>query len=164
MPISCCTMEKLSAFLSVIGRRVLSKWVPFSSATGWDTTITGNGTELPPTWPWPPWTPGHEKRSLSDIFFCCSFYYLCRVFHKTWSLRFQLQNPGGELQESDYFRSLQLRSVEVTDKTPLCPVFTGVLGEIHTQVPIHTQQALYLWRHLRACPCFFKWVSSGWDY
>lgn len=164
MPISCCTMEKLSAFLSAIGRQVLSKWVPFLlqlAETPPLQVMAQNCHQLDHD---PPWTPGDEKRSLSDIFFCCSFYYLCRVFHKTWSLRFQLQNPGGELQESDYFRSLQLRSVEVTDKTPLCPVFTGVLGEIHTKVPIHTQQALYLWRHLRACPCFFKWVSSGWDY
>lgn len=75
------------------------------------------------------------RRLLSDIFFYCSFDYLLRAFHKTWSFLFQLQNPGGELQESDYFCFLQLRSVEVTDKAPLCPVFTGVLGKSTLRYP-----------------------------
>lgn len=163
MPISCYTMEKLSAFLSAIGRRVLSKWVPFLlqlAETPPLQVMAQNCHQLDHD---PSWTPGDKYY---QIFFLLlsTFIIYARVFHKTWSLLYQLQNPAGELQESDYFSPPQLSSVEVTDKTPLCPAFTGVLGKFTLRSPYLHSKPFTFWGISIACSRFFKWVSSGWEY
>lgn len=76
MPISWYTMEKLSAFLSAIGRWVLSKWVPFLlqlAETSQLQIMAQNCHQLDHD---PPMDPRRQKEATIRYFFYCSLLLL----------------------------------------------------------------------------------------